>query len=158
MSNILKKCKREELEEDVRKNVTLAFTYFVYCDIILRNRWQNSLNVLFSFVKKPIVWFFNATKLLLADWFSFSMCLTNPLKNFLQNIEISRPTDIWTIELLAQQSGVSRNSSSKIPNKQVCFKMWYGVVIWTQFDIETIQLFIYYQKIWFSEKDLKRDL
>ena len=77
MSNILKKCGREELLSDVRKEVILAFTYFVHCGIILRDR-----RVFCSvFVKETlsIIRFFNAAKLLLADWFQFLMCFNKKI-------------------------------------------------------------------------------
>ena len=42
-------------------------------------------------------------------------------------------------------------------NRSVLCKMWQGVVIWPQFAIGILQSFIYYKKIWFSDKILKRD-
>ena len=83
-------------ELDVGKEVILAFTDFVHFDIILRNRRENSLSVLFSFCQRDIKHntVFNASKLLLADLLLFSMCLTNPLKKYMA--KYGKYTDLKT--------------------------------------------------------------
>ena len=94
MSNILKKCGKEVLVSCVRKEVIWDFTYFVRFGIILSNRWTPQAFCL-AFVKETvsIIQIFNTANFIFADWFFFSLCLTNPLKNC---AEYGKYTDLQT--------------------------------------------------------------